>query len=128
NHLRKARYKQQVVNRLRETGGALSDPDYYKQYYQFGPTPVRPGFAWARQFTGEDAYINFDWVQLVGPDANDDVLLDVAYLETVEHINLYKCPITDRGLRHLERLNLKSLELEDTNVSVEGAKYLSQRI
>ena len=82
-----------------------------------------------RQFAGDSLSQRAVYVHLRDADVNDDTLVLVASLSSVEVLSIKSSKVTDAGLVHLERMrNLRSLTLVDTQVTDGGVKRLRRAL
>ncbi|MHC4703696.1 MAG: hypothetical protein ACYTFQ_24310, partial [Planctomycetota bacterium] len=67
-------------------------------------------------------------LNLYSADIDDQDLVHVAKLKSVEQLILSRNPITDAGLKHLATMpNLRELVLDEMRITDEGLKYLARR-
>jgi hypothetical protein len=85
--------------------------------WQYAGQSAPPGPVWVRKLLGDDFFSKVVLIQIEGDHVTDDWLLHLEPLTGLEHVYL-KCPrITDDGLSHLSRLNLRELNLEGSRVT-----------
>jgi len=120
-----ARKQRAAVEVIKRHGGDVSYDHNWDQKGSWIGGSQPPGPAWQRKLLGKDFVSDVNTVWVCNSNFGDDDIACLADLPELFEVEIYRSPVTDAGLEHLEGLtNLKTLYLRKTLITDDGLERL----
>ncbi len=128
-----AKHQRRAVAEIEALGGEVwydyqkvETTGRHRHTFHSDPKAPPPGLAWLRHLIGAEYFQKVAYVAARETKVSDADLLVLRKLPCLEGVDLAKTAISDAGMKHLEGLNLKSLCLNDTQVTGRGLRHLKE--